>query len=77
MQILEFRGRRERKMKVANPWNSPGQNTAVGNLSLLQWIFLIQESNRSPLHCMQVESLPTELLGKPQRGMGCKVKFWT
>ena len=28
-----------------NPWNSPGQNTIVGNLSLLQWILLTQGSN--------------------------------
>ena len=26
-------------------WNSPGQNTEVGSLSLLQWIFPTQESN--------------------------------
>ena len=28
-----------------SPWNSPGQNTGVGSLSLLQGIFLIQRSN--------------------------------
>ena len=28
-----------------SPWNSPGQNTRVGNLSLLQGIFQIQGSN--------------------------------
>ena len=28
-----------------NPWNSPGQNTGVGSLSLLQGIFLSQGSN--------------------------------
>ena len=28
-----------------SPWNSPGQNTGVGSLSLLQQIFLTQESN--------------------------------
>ena len=28
-----------------SPWNSPGQNTGVGNLSLLQRIFPTQESN--------------------------------
>ena len=28
-----------------NPWNSPGQNTGVGSLSLLQGIFLTQGSN--------------------------------
>ena len=27
------------------PWNSPVQNTGVGSCSLLQWIFLTQESN--------------------------------
>ena len=30
-----------------SPWDSPGQNTAVGSLSLLQQILLIQESKRS------------------------------
>ena len=32
-------------------WNSPGQNTGVGNLSLLHCIFLTQELNQSLLHC--------------------------
>ena len=32
-------------------WNSPGQNTGVGSLSLLQQIFLTQESNPGLLHC--------------------------
>ena len=35
-------------------WNSPGQNTGVGSLSLLQWIFLTQESNQSLLNCRQI-----------------------
>ena len=34
-----------------SPWNSPGQNTGVGSLSLLQGVFLTQESNRGLLHC--------------------------
>ena len=42
------------------PWNSPGQGTGVGSLSLLQWIFRTQEPNCA----LQVDSLPTELLGK-------------
>ena len=33
------------------PWNSPGQNTGVGRLSLLQGIFPTQESNPGLLHC--------------------------
>ena len=34
-----------------SPWNSPGQNTGVGSLSLLQGIFLTQKSNWGLLHC--------------------------
>ena len=33
------------------PWNSPGQNTGVGSLSLLQGIFPTQELNRGLRHC--------------------------
>ena len=36
----------------------------VGSLSLLQWIFLTQESNPGLLQ-LQVDSLPTQLSGKP------------
>ena len=32
-------------------WDSPGQNTGVGRLSLLQGIFPTQGSNPGPLHC--------------------------
>ena len=31
---------------LQSPWNSPGQNTAVGSLSLLQRIFPNQGSNQ-------------------------------
>ena len=34
-----------------NPWISPGQNTGVGSLSLLQGIFPTWESNPGLLHC--------------------------
>ena len=37
-----------------SPWNSLGQNTGVGSLSLLQWIFLTQELSCGLLHCRQV-----------------------
>ena len=37
-----------------SPWNSPGQNTRVGNLSLLQGIFPTQGSNPGLLHCRQI-----------------------
>ena len=36
------------------PWNSPGKNTAADCHSLLQGIFLIQESNPCLLHCRQI-----------------------
>ena len=34
-----------------SPWNSPGQNTVVGGLSLLQEIFPTQGSNPGLRHC--------------------------
>ena len=37
-----------------SPWNSPGQNTAVGSLSLLQRIFLTHELNWGILHCRRI-----------------------
>ena len=60
-------------------WNSPGQNTGVGSLSLLQRIFPIQGSNLGRFNpadvpdpgielgspALQAYSLPTELSGKP------------
>ena len=36
------------------PWNSPGQLTGVGSLSLLQGISPTQGSNPGPLHCRQI-----------------------
>ena len=36
------------------PWNSPGQNTGVGNLSPLQGIFPTQGLNPGLLHCRQI-----------------------
>ena len=33
-----------------SPWNSPGQNTGVGSLSLLQGIFPTQGANLGSLH---------------------------
>ena len=37
-----------------SPWNSPGQNTGVSNLSLLQGIFPAQGSNPGLPHCRQI-----------------------
>ena len=36
---------------VYSPWNSPGQNTGVGSLSLFQGIFPTQGSNPGLMHC--------------------------
>ena len=47
----------------AEPPEKP-KNTGVGSLSLLQWIFPIQELNQG-LFTLQADSLPTELSGKP------------
>ena len=63
-----------RPHELYSPWNSPGQNTGVGSLSLLQGIFPTQGSNpgiklRPP--ALQADSLPAEPQGKPKNtGMG-------
>ena len=52
-------------------WNSPGQKTEVGSLSLLQGIFPSQGSNPGLPHCRQIlsqlnhrEALQTTTLGR-------------
>ena len=47
-----------------SPWNSPGQNTRMDNLSLLQGIFLTQGSNPGLPHS-RWSLLPAEPQGKP------------
>ena len=37
-----------------SPWNSPGQNTGVGSLSLLQGIFPTKGLNPGLLHCRRI-----------------------
>ena len=37
-----------------SPWNSPGQNTGVCSLSLLQGLFPTQVSNPGLAHCRQI-----------------------
>ena len=39
---------------LQSPWNSPGQNTGVGSLSLLQGILPTQGSNPGLPHCRQI-----------------------
>ena len=52
-----------------SPWNSPGQNTGVGSLSLLKGIFPTGIKPRSPT--LQLDSLPAEPQRKPENpGVG-------
>ena len=37
-----------------SPWNSPGQDTGMGSLSLLQGIFLTQQLNPDLPHCRRI-----------------------
>ena len=48
-----------------SPWNSPGQNTGVGNLSLLQGIFPTHPEIEPRSPALQADSLPSEPPGKP------------
>ena len=57
----ELSGKPKVKVKVSqscptlcSPWNSPGQNTGVGSLSLLQEIFPTQGSNPGFPLCRQI-----------------------
>ena len=43
-----------RTHELYSPWNSPGQNTGVGSLSLLQGIFPTQGLNPGLPHCRQI-----------------------
>ena len=56
--------------ELYSPWNSPGQNTGVGSLSLPQGIFPTQGLNLG-LPSLQADSLPTETQEKPKNtGVG-------
>ena len=39
---------------LCSPWNSPGQNTGVGSLALLQGLFPTQELNPGLPHCRRI-----------------------
>ena len=39
---------------LSSPWNSPGQDTGVGSLSLLQGIFPTQGLNPGLRHCRRI-----------------------
>ena len=56
-----------------SPWNSPGQNTGVGSLTLLQGIFPTQESNPGLPECRQI-LYQLSHKGSPRREQ-CSFKF--
>ena len=59
-----------------SPWNSLGQNTRVGSLSLLQGIFTIHGSNPGLPYC-KAHSLLAEPPGKPKNtGVGSLYLQW-
>ena len=55
------------------PWNSPGQNTGMGSLSLLQGIFPTQGSN---LDCRRI-LYQLSHQGSPASGLGRAGQVWT
>ena len=57
-----------------SPWNSLGQNTGVGSLSLLQGIFPTQGSNPG-LPTLQEDSLPAEPQGKSTNTGVCSLSL--
>ena len=92
--LWSHRGSRLTKLVVSDswqlrgpysPWNSPGQNTKVGSLSLLQGIFSTQELNPGLPHCGHIfyqlshkGSLRTlEWVGKPFSGGSSWPRDWT
>ena len=89
MQILEFRERWESESEscsaASNPLQPHGNYAVHGILQarILEWVAypspvdLPDPGIEPESPALQVDSLPTELSGKPQRGMGCKVKFRT
>ena len=52
-----------------SPWTSPGQNTGVGRLLVLQEIFPNQGSNLGLPHCRQIYQLSHK--GSPVRSIIC------
>ena len=54
----------------ASPWDSAGKNTGGGSHSILQGIFLTQESDPGLLHCVQILYVLSHW-GRPVSGTIC------
>ena len=52
--LVSLRGRDTPQFSQDSPWNSPGQNTEVGSLSLVQGMVPIPGSNPGLPHCRQI-----------------------
>ena len=63
-----------RPQGLYSPWNSPGQNTGVGSLSLLQGIFPTQGCGPRSA-ALQADSLTAEPQGKPRNPGVVSVQF--
>ena len=57
-----------------SPWSSPGQNTGVGSLSLLQGIFPTQGSNPGLPHCRWI-LYQLSHKGRPKLGVKLLISF--
>ena len=57
-----------------SPWSSPGQNTGVSSLSLLQGIFPTQGSNPGLPHCRRILYQPSHK-GRPKLGVKLLISF--
>ena len=72
-------------VEFSRPWNSPGQNTGVSSLSLLQGIFPTQGANPSLPYCRQIlyqlshKGSPTilEWVAYPFSGGSSRPRNWT
>ena len=52
--LVSLRGRDTPQFSKDSPWNSPGQNTGVGSLSLVQGMFPTPGLNPGLPHCRQI-----------------------
>src|SRR5574341_498781 len=57
-----------------SPWNSPGQNTGVGSLSLFQGLFPTQGLNPGLPHCSRI-FYQLSHKGSPNKSTSCIVLF--
>ena len=52
--LVSLRGRDTPQFSQDSPWNSSGQNTGVGSLSLVQGMFPTPQSNPGLPHCREI-----------------------